>query len=77
MAMDGTALRGLCEGAEGASGRMNAAASFRNLGQPCRASVTEGRGYMRATLLEEQINWHDSIRAGIGNCKNDGKEGGR
>lgn len=44
MAMDGTALRGLCEGAEGASGRMNAAASFPNLGQPCRASVSDGRG---------------------------------
>ncbi|KAK5865668.1 hypothetical protein PBY51_019917 [Eleginops maclovinus] len=44
MAMDGTALRGLCEGAEGASGRMNAAASFPNLGQPCRAGASEGWG---------------------------------
>lgn len=44
MVMDGSALRGLCEGAEGASGRMNAAASFPNLGQPCRAVVSDGRG---------------------------------
>lgn len=44
MAMDGTALLGLCEGAEGASGRMNAAASFPNLGQPYRAGVSDGRG---------------------------------
>lgn len=38
------ALRGLCEGAEGAGGWMNAAASFPNLGQPCGASVSDGSG---------------------------------
>lgn len=37
-------LRGLCEGAEGASGWMNAAASFPNPGQPCRAGVSDGSG---------------------------------
>lgn len=48
------ALRGLCEGAEGASGWMNAAASFPNLGQPCGASVSDGSGWMLAMQLEDK-----------------------
>lgn len=74
MAMDGTALRGLCEGAEGASGRMNAAASFPNLGQPCRPCVSDGRGKMLALLLKDQINWQNNISAGIGNDRKDWRQ---
>lgn len=56
MAMDGNALQGLCEGAEGASGRMNTAASFPNLGQPYRAGVSDGREWMLAMQLEDKTN---------------------